>query len=609
MPMSTSEPYNPAKQAQWSKPSLYPSTQELAQSLESLQLPQRTDEKPSISESYYRQTQMQQNGPQNFAPSKQDSTWPGNVQSSVANEVPGRTAQYQQPNYNGPYSDYQQSRTMPLSSAGASNMGSGSVMSSAGQPSQMPGQVPQMMPQHTPNPQANTYPMQYGQQVPMSVPNHMTQQHMYAQQQPSQPVGQPQFSQQSSTTAPQQFPPPQVIPTGVHFGQPRSMVPPQQMMSSRPIVAPGMQQAPTQQVPSQPTSAVPSHLASSVTSPQVAISYQQPNAQQIQNPLVTGQPPPNQPWAPSQGPHGPYMGNVYPTQPPGSNYLGNQPSAEVKPPSQDINQPTKPVNQGSYGYPQQPNMFPGQVQNYQPQVVGQPGVPVPQGSGMFPKPTGQPEQYNGVTHGYRQPQSGAVPTPNQSVQGRGSQQPPVSGNTIYSPQPSFPGQMTNQGAPYNQSPNWTPTQPLYTQTYQGAPQSYPNPYTNTASLPPGSYPNPYSTNTTPYTLHGRNVGNEYGTSNQPVQMLQPLPNFPLKGAPSDMHIKNINRILQLTSNLLPQVEQFKGKRGSVLPTVLHLSQGNMERCCPVWPLTPLSQTLSVQQCLYQERTGFPSKLI
>ena len=56
MPMSTSEPYNPAKQAQWSKPSLYPSTQELAQSLESLQLPQRTDEKPSISESYYRQT-------------------------------------------------------------------------------------------------------------------------------------------------------------------------------------------------------------------------------------------------------------------------------------------------------------------------------------------------------------------------------------------------------------------------------------------------------------------------------------------------------------------------------------------------------------------------
>ena len=174
-----------------------------------------------------------------------------------------------------------------------------------------------------------------------------------------------------------------------------------------------------------------------MTSSHVPTSYQQPNAQQIQNPHITGQPPSNQPWAQNQGLHVPWMGNVYLTQPPGSNYRDNQPTAEVKPPSQDINQPTKPVNQGSYGYPQQPNMFPGQVQNYQPQMVGQQGVPVPQESGMFPKPTGQPEQYSDVNHGNRQPQSCAVPTPNQPVQGMGSKQPPVTGNIVYSPQPSF----------------------------------------------------------------------------------------------------------------------------------------------------------------------------
>ena len=121
------------------------------------------------------------------------------------------------------------------------------------------------------------------------------------------------------------------------------------------------------------------HPVSGMTSPQVPTLYQQPNAQQIQNPHITSQLPPNQPWARNQGLHVPWMGNVNLTQPPGSNCLGNQPSAEVKPPSQAMNQPTKPVNQGSYGYPQQPNMFPGQVQNYQPQVVGQPGLPVRRG--------------------------------------------------------------------------------------------------------------------------------------------------------------------------------------------------------------------------------------
>ena len=559
--MSTSEPYNPAKQAQWSKP-LYPSTQELAQSLESLQLPQRNDEKPPVSESYYRQTQIQQNGPQNFAPSKQDPTWQGNVQLSVANEVPGRIPQYQQQhNYNGQHSEYQQSRTMPLSSGGAGNMSSTNTTPSSGQPSQMPGQVPQMMPQHALNPQANMYAMQNSQQVPMSVPNHMTQQQLYTQQQqqqPSQPTGQPQFSQQSSTLAPQQFPPPHAMPGGVHMGQPRSMVPPQQMVVSRPImIAPGMQQVPSQQSSGNP-------LAPGVSSSHVPTSYQQ-----VQKPHAAGQPPSNQPWAPNQGPHTvPYAGGVYQTQPQVSNHLGNQLSSEAKPPSQDMNQQTKLVSQsyGSYGYAQQPNAFPGQGQNYQPQMVGQPGLSIPPGSATFPMPTGQPEQYDAATHGYRQPQSGAMS--NQPGQGMAGQQPPVTGNAGYSPQPSFQlGQIMNQGLPYNQSSNWTPTQPMYNQTYQGAPQAYPNPYTNTPSLPPGSYPNPYSTNTMPYTLHARNVANEYGGSNQPVQMLQPLPNFPLKGAPSDMHIKNINRILQQTSNLVPQVEQFKGKRGTYITMI------------------------------------------
>ena len=107
-----------------------------------------------------------------------------------------------------------------------------------------------------------------------------------------------------------------------------------------------------------------------MTSSHVPTLYQQPNAQQTQNPHITSQPPPNQPWAQNQGLHVPWMGNVYLTQPPGSNCLGNQPSAEVKPPSQDMNQPTKPVNQGSHNYAQQPNMFPGQVQNYHATLSG-----------------------------------------------------------------------------------------------------------------------------------------------------------------------------------------------------------------------------------------------
>ncbi len=257
------------------------------------------------------------------------------------------------------------------------------------------------------------------------------------------------------------------------------------------------------------------------------------------------------------------MGNVYSTQPPVSNYAGNQPQADMKPSTQDINQQTKPASQayGTYGYPQQQNVFPGQ--NYQPV----------QGSGSYPKPTGQPEQYgtaSSMVHGYRQPQGGTIT--NQPVQGVGTQQASVTGNTVYSAQPSFQTGQLPSGSPYNHSVNWVPTQNLpqpnqapgqpFSPNYQGSPQAYPNQYPNTVSSPTASYPNPYVTNSSPYT---RNVGNEYGQRNQSQQQtLSPLPNFPLTGSPSDMYIKNINRILQQTSALLPQVEQFRGKRGSVL---------------------------------------------
>jgi hypothetical protein len=255
------------------------------------------------------------------------------------------------------------------------------------------------------------------------------------------------------------------------------------------------------------------------------------------------------------------MGNMYQTQPPVSNYAGAQPQPDIKPPPQDMNQPTKPISQsyGMYGYPQQPNTFPGQGQNYQHQMQGQQGVPM--GPGSYPKPTGQPEQYgavNAMVHGYRQPQNGTVPTPNQ-----GTQQPSVTGSTVYSPQASYQaGQLPSQsGSPYNQSLSWVPTQHLQQQSSQAPRQPY-NPNYQGAPQP---YLSPYSTNATPYALHARNVGNEYGQNHQPGQTLSPLPNFPLTGSPSDMHIKNINRILQQTSALVPQVEQFKGKRGRVLP--------------------------------------------
>ena len=44
----------------------------------------------------------------------------------------------------------------------------------------------------------------------------------------------------------------------------------------------------------------------------------------------------------------------------------------------------------------------------------------------------------------------------------------------------------------------------------------------------------------------------------------PLPTFQLTGSPCDVHIKNINGILQQASVLVTQVEQFKGKRGKMI---------------------------------------------
>ena len=565
MPVSSSEPYNsaqPAKQAQWSKPSLYPSTQELTQSLEGLQLPQRNDEKPSVSESYYRQNPSQQQGP------LQNPTWQGNPPTSVANEVPGRMQHHQQQNFNTPYSDFQQNRAMQMPGGNSSNVpNSGSVMSSAGHVPQMSGQVPQMAGQYSPSPQANTYPTQYNQAV--SNPNNMQQHQIYVQQQQQrlqqqpqmpqnapQPSDQPQFQQQRPTMAPQQFQssqnmvPPQGMAT-VQMGQPRQMVPPQPMV--------GQSSMATQMM-----SGIPPNIASMSGAPspqQVPTSYQgvsQTNPQQILN---GGRPNPTQPWP---TPQDPFMRNMHPNQPPVSSYSGNQSPTDIKPPTQNINPQTKPVSQsyGMYGYPQPSNAFPGQAQNYPPQMAGQQGgvMSGPQGQGPYPKPNGQPDQYTASSQmvlGYNgQPQNTGAP--NQPVQS--VQQP-----AVYSSQPSYQAGQPPSGSPYNHSPSWVPTQPSqghrqpYTPNYQGAPQPFPNQYNVSSSS--GSYPNPYPTNTSPY---ARNVGNEYGQSHQSRQGLPPLPSFPLTGAPSDLHIKNINRILQQTAALLLQVEQFRGKRGSVL---------------------------------------------
>jgi hypothetical protein len=381
---------------------------------------------------------------------------------------------------------------------------------------------------------------------------------------------QPQFQQQQRPTmAPQQFQPSQnmVPPQGgatIQMGQPRQIVPPKQMVGPSPMTAqmmPGIQQIPTQQnVPSISGAPMPQQV--------LPTSYQgvsQTNPQQIPNFQVAGQPNPNQPWATHQDPH---MRNVHSTQPPVSSYPGNQPPTDIKPPNHDMNQQTRPLGQtyGTYGYPQQPNTVSGQAQNYQSQMVGQQGGAMSPSQGLYPKPHGQPEQYNAgnpMVRSYGQTQNNAGL--NQLVQ---SEQQP----TVYTSQPSYQAaQQQPSGSPYNQPLSWVPPQQPsqgrgqpYTPNYQGTAQSFPNQYG--VSSPSVSYSNPYASNTTPYT---RNVGNEYGQNHQPRQSLPPLPNFPLTGAPSDMHIKNINRILQQTGALLMQVEQFRGKRGSVLQCFLY----------------------------------------
>ena len=557
MPVSSSEPYNsalPAKQAQWSKPSLYPSTQELTQSLEGLQLPQRNDEKPSVSESYYRQNPSQQQG------RVQNPTWQGNPQSSVANEVPGRMPHHQQQNYSTPHTDFQQNRAIQMSVGNASNVPkSGSVVSSAGHVPQMAGQVPQMAGQYAPSLQANAYPTQYSQGV--SNPNNLQPHQMFAQQQhlqqqpqmpqnAPQPSDQPQFHQQQPTMAPQHFQSSQsMVPSqGVataQMGQPRQMVPLQQMVGQSPMA--------TQMMPG-----MPQNIPSMSGGPQqVPTSYQgvsQTNPRQILN---GGQPNPNQPWPAHPDP---FMRNMHPTQPSVSSYPGNQPPTDVKPPTQNTNPQTKPVNQsyGMYGYPQQSSTFPGQAPNYPPQMAGQPGGVMSGPQGPYLKPNGQPDQYSASSQmvlGYNgHPQNTGAPNqPVQSVQQPG----------VHSSQPSYQAGQPPSGSPYNHSPSWAPTQPSqarsqpYTPNYQGTPQPFSNQYNVSSSS--GSYPNPYPTNTSPY---ARNVSNEYGQNHQSRQGLPPLPSFPLTGAPSDLHIKNINRILQQTAALLLQVEQFRGKRAT-----------------------------------------------
>ena len=572
MVVPNSEPYNPVQPTkQWNKvQSLYPSTEEIARSIEGLGLSQGNDEKPSLSDSHYRQNPSQQGMTTHpYALSKQNPVWQGNPPLSIANNVPGQTSQYQQPNYNTPYSDYQQNRVLPMATAGSNFAG---VPSSA---SVMPrtAQTPQMAGQYGSNPPNNAYSIPNNQTVPMSSPNNMPQQQLFTQQQqqlpqqqqlsqlpqqlqqqqqlPSQQVQklplkqqptQPQvFSQQRPA---QQFPVQNMTqPQGVPIAQLEPMLPPQQMVVQRPtvpqMVPHSQQNIPGVQIPQQ-----------------VSTSYQQPpqgNAQPLPNTQGGPQPIPRQPWMPNQAPQTvPYMGNTYPT--PTSNYSGNQSSADMKPSNQDINQ-HKAVSQsyGSYGYSQQPN------------TLGQQGMsnPIPQGPETYTMSTGQPQPYgmgNSPGYGYKQP-NGTNPAPNQPAVG--IQQP--SSNTGYSSQPSFqPGHVASQGLPYNPSLNWVPPQQPsqgpgqpYARSYQGSPQSYPNQYTNTGSSPSVSYPTQYANNT--------NLSNKYGQNTQPGgQTLPPLPSFPTKGLPSDVHIMNINKILQQTSAMLPQVEQFRGKRGTVL---------------------------------------------
>ncbi|XP_028404222.1 BAG family molecular chaperone regulator 4-like [Dendronephthya gigantea] len=573
MPVSSSEPYSHGKQPQWSKPSLYPSTQELTQSLEGLQLPQRNDEKPSIPDGYYRQNSGQQNvSGQNFptSMSKHEMTWTGNQQPSM---VTGQSQQHHQVNYNAPYSDNQQSRTMPGSYPN-------NLPSSTGG-----GPVPQMAGQYAGTLQpANTYSTGYNQSVPMSAPNTVPQQQTYIPQQQQIPqqgpqqlqpqlphlAGQPQFQQpRPAMGAPQQFSsspqgmvttptqnvvPPQGVPN-MQIGKPRPMIPPQQMAPQRPV---GTQhQHGMQQVPMQPQQNLPSHPVSAMQSPQPMVTaYQHTNAQpNLQGNIQTA---PNQPW-----PTGPGQQTV-----PWGGYHNTPPPTEMKQPAQDVNLQNKPTSQpyGMQGYPHQQHMFAGQTQNYQPPMGTQPS-PGSQGLASYPKHS-QPEQYgtpNPMVQGYRTPQSGMMQVPRgdpmQNQPGMGNQQP--IGSIANSSQPSFqPGQMTNQGGnPYNQPQGWIPPQSgqaprqPYTPNYQGAPQSYPNSSQVHPNTPSMSYHNPYMANNT--------ARSEYGQGIQLMQeTLPPLPSFPMRGAPSDVHIKNINRILQQTSMLIPQVEQFRGKRAT-----------------------------------------------
>ena len=623
--MANSQPY-PATQATKQqqpmvKPSLYPSTQELKQSLESLQIKDRNEEKPSSDNYYHQNVPTANTNQQNFqqqhytttvAAQQEQTPWSNTHTLSSREEV---HRQYSEPDYGPVYQSQQQnvrhggkeSMSLPndfsshqaMNSAGTTFKPTDNVGAIARQPPQQGRQFGQSYQQ---NPYTQQY---YGQEgLPMPSPSSSVAQQVASAQQPlHQHVQQPplslhvqmmqqgQFNQQLSASQPQVAPQPH---QGYHHGElsqrqqqqlQQQQLQQQQQQLQQQQQQQQQQQLQSQQIPPSPQYYFPQQQAKGPT-PQQSYALQQPpeSPQQMAMPL---QPPPpsQQPVPPLRQPAPPPMQQTVPLE----NY---SPAQDAKPQMLQQNGVYQPVWNppssdsqlySSYNYqPNQPNTF--STSNYQSQISSQGNLPVSQPSAIPTLPQapgpyfkhGQPEQYqyqNGAamnTKGqpymygdYSVQQTNTSESPQNFSYQAGPQT-----STQQSPQVKSAAtyQMQHQnwqpGPPQQEPSGFTNTQPQ--QPYVPSQPGYTQPYSAASSM---AYQKQYSPNVGTYSPQEKL--REQAMSKSPMitqagRPFAPLPTFQLTGSPCDVHIKNINGILQQASVLVTQVEQFKGKRGKMI---------------------------------------------
>ena len=341
-----------------------------------------------------------------------------------------------------------------------------------------------------------------------------------------------------------------------------------------------------------------------------------PYQQQITQPK-SQQLPPNQSWNQvGQGsPQQNYMNSDSPMLPHSttSQLPSNAPGAQTQMPqqnSQSVNPPTWNTSHSdsqTYSYYQytsdQPNVLPTQGERYslpnqqQGLPSSQPMLPASQVPGPYYKQENYQYQYGNEMNSKSQAnlfsdrtQQTNISASQQNIsfppnlQISAQQSPQVNGEAFYPPQYQNwnPGQQTPQqepySYPYHQSRQpYISNQPSYSNMVQ--------PSSSSVTHQKQSYPNAGT-----YSPQEKVRGDaaRYSPATQAAQTLAPLSSFPLKGLPSDVHIKNINRILKQASVLVPQVEQFKGNQGrfsltmysttlpvSYFSTTVHVAAANL----------------------------------